>query len=134
MMRAIRSQGIRKQDGSTVVESVVLVPIAMLIVLIVVQMCLWAHAASLVQNAATAGDQAATALDGSPMTGASTARAELAATAGPVVVDPTVQVLVLGGGTVEVKVSGSTETIIPWLRLPVSATGDGLSQEFRESG
>lgn len=117
-----------------VVESVVIIPVAMLIVLLAVQMCLWAHAATLVQGAATAGEQAATVLGGSPATGQTVARQELTATASQVVVDPTVQVQVMAGGVVEVTVSGTTEAIIPWLRLPVSATRSGLSQEFRASG
>jgi hypothetical protein len=117
-----------------VVESVVIVPVAMMVVLLVVQVCLWAHAATLVQGAATTGEQAATASGGSPTAGQIEARAELTATASQVVVDPSVQARVITGGVVEVKVSGTTESIIPWLRLPVSATRTGLSQEFRESG
>jgi hypothetical protein len=120
--------------GSAVVEAVVIVPIAMVVVLLVVQVCLWAHAATLVQGAATAGEQAATALGGSPTIGAIEARAELTATASKVVVDPSVDAEILSGGEVEVRVSARTEAIIPWLRLPVSATRVGLSQEFRESG
>jgi hypothetical protein len=106
----------------------------MMILMVAVQMCLWAHAATLVQNAASAGEQAATALGGSPTTGEIEARAELTATASKVVVHPSVDAQALTGGLVEIRVSGSTEAIIPWLRLPVSATRTGLSQEFRESG
>jgi hypothetical protein len=117
-----------------VVESAVIVPVAMLIVLLAVQVCLWAHAATLVQGAATAGEQAATVFGGSPATGQTEAREELAATASQVVVDPTVHAQAMAGGVVQIKVSGTTEAIIPWLRLPVSATRSGLSQEFRASG
>jgi hypothetical protein len=117
-----------------VVESVVIVPVAMVIVLLAVQVCLWAHAATLVQGAATAGEQAATVVGGSPAAGQMEAREELTATASQVVVDPTVRAQVMGGGVVEVTVSGTAEAIIPWLRLPVSATRTGLSQEFRASG
>ena len=120
--------------GSAVVESVVIVPIAMLIVMVVVQMCLWAHAATLVQGAATAGEQAASALGGSPAAGDIEARSTLADTASKVVNDPSVVTQVLSGGVVEIRVSGAAETIIPWLHLPVSATRVGISQEFRETG
>lgn len=120
--------------GSVVVEAVVIIPIAMVILMVAVQMCLWAHAATLVQSAASAGEQAATALGGSPTTGEIEARAQLTATASKVVIHPVVQAQVLAGGLVEISVSGSTEAIIPWLRLPVSATRTGLRQEFRVSG
>lgn len=117
-----------------VVESAVIVPVAMLVVLLAVQVCLWAYSATLVQGAASTGEQAATAFGGSPAQGQITAREELTATASQVVVNPSVHVQVTTEGAVEVTVSGTTEAIIPWLRLPVSATRTGLRQEFRESG
>lgn len=117
-----------------VVESVVIVPIAMMVVLVAVQVCLWAHAATLVQGAATAGEQTATSLGGTPAAGQMEARADLAATASEVVTHPSIQAQALAGGVVEIRVSGTAEAIVPWLRLPVSATRTGLVQEFRESG
>jgi hypothetical protein len=113
---------------------VVLVPIAMMIVLLVVQLCLWAHASTLAQEAATVGEQSASAMGGSPATGQMEARQQLSATARNLVIDPSVQAQTLAGGIVEIKVSGVSESIIPWIHLPVSATRVGLSQEFRESG
>jgi hypothetical protein len=121
-------------EGSAVVEAVVVVPAAMIVVVLAVQICLWAHAGTLVQAAATDGEQAATALGGSPRAGELQAQADLQATAREVVVDPTVQTQILAGGRIEISVSGRAEAIIPWLHLPVSATRVGLSQEFRESG
>lgn len=111
-----------------------IIPVAMMVVFLVVQLCLWAYAGTLVQAAATAGEQAATAVGGSPAVGQMEARTELTETASKIVVDPSAQAQVLIGGQIEVTVSGNTETIIPWLRLPVSATRVGISQEFRESG
>lgn len=111
-----------------------IVPVAMVLVLLAVQMCLWAHAATLVQSAATTGEQAATVLGGSPASGQAAAQTELAATAGGVVVDPSVQVQTVTGDGIDVTVSGRAEVILPWLHLPVSATRDGLRQEFRRSG
>ena len=112
----------------------VIVPVAMVVVLLAVQVCLWAHAATLVQGAASAGEQSATVLGGSSASGRSAAQADLAATGSQIVVDPVIQARVSTGGVVSVTVSGETESIIPWLRLPVSATSVGLSQEFRGSG
>jgi TadE-like protein len=123
-----------RSDGSVAVESVVLVPIAMVVVLLVVQICLWAHAATLVQAAATTGEQVATAFGGSSTAGQSAAQTELSLTAAHVIVDPSVRSRDLTGGVVEISVSGTAEAILPWLHLPVSATRDGIRQEFRESG
>jgi hypothetical protein len=131
---ALRGTMVVGSEGSAAVESVVLVPIAMVIVLLVVQICLWAHAATLVQDAATTGEQAATSLGGSSTAGQVAAQAELSLTADRVIVDPSVHSKDLTGGVVEISVSGTTEAIIPWLHLPVSATRDGIQQEFRESG
>jgi TadE-like protein len=131
------SRGVRRATGaggSAAVEAVVIVPVAMMVLFLVVQLCLWAYAGTLVQAAATAGEQAATAVGGSPAAGQTEARTELTDTASKIVVDPSAQAQVLIGGQIEVTVSGNTETIIPWLRLPVSATRVGISQEFRESG
>lgn len=124
----------RNVSGSIVVESVVIVPIAMIVLLLAVQVCLWAHAATLVQGAADAGEQAATIVGGTPSAGEHEAEAVLAATGSQVVENPSVRAQALPGGVVEVQVSGNTEAIFPWLRLPVSATRVGTSQEFRESG
>ena len=126
--------GALDEAGSVAVEAVVIVPIAMIVVLFAVQACLWAHAATLVQGAATAGDEAACALGGTPTAGVLEARTVLGATASKVVTDPSVQAQELTGGMVEMKVSGNAEAILPWLHLPVSATRVGTSQEFRESG
>jgi len=123
-----------RSEGSIVVEAVVVVPVAMLVVLFAVQACLWAHAGTLVQAAATAGEEAATALGGSTRIGEIEARADLGATASKVVMNPSVDTRALTGGRIEIKVTGNAEAIIPWLRLPVSATRVGISQEFRESG
>ena len=101
----------------------------MIVVVLAVQICLWAHAGTLVQAAATDGEQAATALGGSPRAGelqhkrtckrlperlwwAQRSRRRSWPEA------------------VSISVSGRAEAIIPWLHLPVSATRVGLSQEF----
>lgn len=129
-----RSASSVSSEGSVVLESVVLVPVAMMIILLAVQVCLWAHAATLVQSAATAGEQAATSLGGSPTAGRVAAQAELSLTAKSLVANPLIRSSDLAGDVVEIKVTGTTESIIPWLHLPVSATRDGIRQEFRQSG
>jgi hypothetical protein len=120
--------------GSTVVEAAILIPAAMLVVLLAVQACLWAHAATLVQNAAAQGDQAATVLGGSTGAAITQADAFLKSSASGVVTDPAVDTTILPGDQVRLQITGSAESIIPGIRFPVSATRIGVIQEFRRSG
>jgi Flp pilus assembly protein TadG len=122
------------EAGSTVVETAVLVPIAMFILLFAIQACIWAHAATLVQDAAAQGAEVATAYGGSPSAGVTQAEDLLAATARHMVLGLSVQVTSLPGDMLQVRVTGTAESIIPGLRLPVSAVRVGALQEFRESG
>jgi hypothetical protein len=124
----------RREVGSAVVEVAVLVPVAMLVVLFAVQACIWAHASTLVQNAATEGDVSATLYGGSVSAGQRQAEEVLAGTAAHLVADPSVNVTSLPGGLVRVEVSGHAESIIPGIPLPVSAVRVGVIQKFRESG
>ena len=120
------------------VEAVVVVPVAMLLVLVAVQMALWAHAAAVVQAAAAQGDQAARAYGssiGSDLSaGVSSARAFLHNERSGVVVGPTVVASLLPADVAEIRVEGHAEPILPWLSLPVSATRVGPVQEFRQTG
>jgi TadE-like protein len=122
------------EGGSTVLEAAVIIPAAMLVILLAVQACLWAHAATLVQNAAIQGDQAATVMGGSSSAGIAQAQSVLDETAAHVVIDPLVTTEQLQGGLIQVRVTGSAESILPGIRLPVSAVRQGVIQEFRQSG
>ena len=121
------------EEGS-VVEAAIVIPAAMLVILISVQACLWAHASTLVQAAATRGDQVACVEGGSLTAGIAEARLVLADTASQVVIMPSVQESLIGGDAVEVRVTGVAESIIPGLDLPVSAVRIGSRPEFRVTG
>ncbi len=105
----------------------------MVIILIVVQLALWAHAAQVVQLAASEGDRAARSAGSSAGAGRLGAEAVLAS-AGSVVTSSSTSVAILPGEQVEVTVEGRAESVLPWLRLPVSATQVGPLQQFRNSG
>ena len=66
-------------------EAAIAIPAAMLVILLAVQMSLWAHASTLVQAAATRGDQAACVEGGSLAGGIAEAQSALASTANHVV-------------------------------------------------
>jgi TadE-like protein len=129
----LRFQDPSRESGSTLVEVAVLVPVAMFVLLFAVQACLWAHAATLVQNAATQGAQATTALGATPDSGVEEARRFLDETASNIVVDPAIRITHLPGDLIRIQVTATAESIVPGLRLPVSAVRIGVLQEFRRS-
>jgi hypothetical protein len=124
----------RIDESGSVVEAAIAIPAAMLVILLSVQVCLWAHASTLVQAAATRGVQVAYVENGTLAAGISEAQSSLAETANHVVVDPSVQASNVSDDEVEVRVTGTTESIIPGLHLPVSATRIAVRQEFRIDG
>lgn len=121
------------EQGSATVEAVIVVPALMLAILLALQVALWALAAEAVQQVAEHAAVAASGLGGTPAVGASAARSDLRGLAGRVVVDPTVAVVQVGSGAVEVKVSARVETILPWLRPSVRAARTATVQQFRAS-
>ncbi|MHB1502695.1 MAG: TadE/TadG family type IV pilus assembly protein [Acidimicrobiales bacterium] len=124
----------KREGGSSAAEAVIAFPVFMVVLLFAVQMALWAHAASLVQAAAGEGDQIARAAGGSLPAGEHQADSVLSTLGAQVVMDPSVTVRAISGGMVEVRVSGTAEAVLPWVRLPVAATRIGPEQEFRVSG
>jgi hypothetical protein len=117
------------QGGSAVVEAVLVVPVAMTLVLLVVQASLWAHAAQVVQSAAAQGVQAATDLGGTFADGEAGAKTFLASDRS--VVQPRVTVAPAPDGEVVVRVTATATSIVPFFHLDVSAVRLGTVQEFR---
>lgn len=132
--RATSGPGHFLGDDGSVVEAAIAIPAAMLVILLTVQICLWAYASTLVQAAATRGDQAACIEGGSLTSGIAEARFALADTARDVVTSPSVQASLMPGDEVQVRVTGVAESIVPGIHLPVSAVRVGSKQEFRVTG
>jgi TadE-like protein len=130
-----RVEGLRRYGSdraSVVIEAVLIVPVLMVLLLLVVQFVLWAHAAQVVQLAASEGDRAAQSINGSTALGAERARSILRVN-GSDVLSSSVSVSVLAGDVAKITVTGRAESILPGLSLPVSATQVGPIQEFRSS-
>jgi len=127
MIRRAASDG-----GSTVIEAVLVIPVFMLLLLIVVQLALWSHAAQVAQLAASTGDRTARSIGGGPAEGADRARSVLNGP-GSDVSSSAVSYSVLPGDLVEITVTGKAQTVLPGFSLPVSATQVGPIQEFRGS-
>jgi len=105
----------------------------MLLLLVLVQFALWAHAVQVVQMAASDGDRTARTWGGSVGQGAAQARSILSRPSSDVS-SSSVIVTVLPGDLAEVSVTAHARSILPGLSLPVSATQVGPVQEFRTSG
>lgn len=114
------------------VEAVLVVPVMMLLLLVVVQFALWAHAAQVAQLAASEGDRAARSVDGGPAVGLGRARAVMSGS-GSDMATSDASVDVVAGNLIRVAVTGSAVSILPGMSLPVSAVQVGPIQQFSGS-
>ena len=120
------------ERGSTVVEVVLVIPVLMLILVTLIQFALWAHAAQVVQLAASEGDRTARSLGGSPTAGVGQAQTILHG-ADSDLSSSGVVVVVMPGDQARITVTGTAISLLPGLSLPVSAVQVGPVQEFRSS-
>jgi hypothetical protein len=111
---------------------VLVIPVVMLILVVVIQFALWAHAAEATQLAAAVGDRVARSANGSSGQGLAQADA-IVSRLGSDVQSGSAVVSVTGDEQVRITVTGSALSIMPGLSLPVSATQVGPIQEFRGS-
>jgi hypothetical protein len=111
---------------------VLIIPVVMLILLIVIQCALWAHAAQVAQMAASEGDQSARSLGGGAITGVSHAESILRGS-GSDLASSNAVVEVMPGDLARITVTGNAISILPGLPFPVSSVDVGPIQEFRGS-
>lgn len=123
----------RRQDGSVSAELVIGTPLLMLLVLVVVQFALWQHAQHIAEAAAQRGAQAARLAGGTDTEGAAVAQSATAQLGANLIVGPQVTVS-RASDTVHVEVSGTAETVVPFLSLPVRAVADGPVERFTTPG
>jgi hypothetical protein len=116
--------------GSTVVEAVLIVPVAMLLLLVIIQFALWAHAAQAAHTAASEGDRVALAQGGGTTAAINQAELVLHA-AGSDLQSSKIVVTLLPGDQEQVSVTGRATSILPGFELPVSSVEVGPVQEFR---
>ncbi len=124
----------RSDGGSSTPEIVVILPVLMLLVAFGVQFALWALASQAVSDAAARGDAALRATDGAASTARAAVQTELNSLASGLVLRPIVSVSVLPDGGASLSVSGFVPSLIPDVRLGVSATSAGPEQRFRATG
>ncbi|MFG2058551.1 TadE/TadG family type IV pilus assembly protein [Micromonospora sp. NPDC048930] len=116
--------------GSVTTEVVLYAPLLFLLVLIGVQLALWALAQLGVQHAANHALQTTRVVDGTAAAGHADASAVLDQVAAGVVTDPRVAVD-RTADTATVAVTGRAPAVVPWLRLPVSTRVSAPVERFR---
>jgi hypothetical protein len=109
---------------------VVAIPLLMLLILLIAQLALWAHATHIAQAAAAQGLAAARVSNGTPADGATAARQILDQLGRGPLRDP--HVAVTGNAQqAAVRVTGTATAVVPFLRLPVHGEATGPREIFR---
>jgi Flp pilus assembly protein TadG len=119
----------RDERGVVTAELVVAVPFLLLMLTLIMQFAIWAHATHIAQAAASQALDTARVLGGSNATGQSEADDVLAQLgAGPL---KGAQATVTRGPTqTTVDITGSAATVVPFLHLPVRARAVGPTERY----
>jgi Flp pilus assembly protein TadG len=118
----------RDQRGQA--EIVIIFPVAMLVVLLLLQAALWFLARSIANDAAQDGARAAAIVDGSPSAGRTAAANDLVQLAGSMLTRTSVTAD-RNGDRAQVTVVGRAESIFPGWSLTVTAVAMQPIEEFR---
>ena len=122
----------RDQGGSATLQTVLVMPLLLLLITAIVQFALWYHAAHVAIAAAQDGARAARVEGGTAQAGQARARQLLDQLGTGVLTDPTITVT-RDADTARVEVRGWAPELVPGLRLPVTATSAGKVERFRSS-
>ena len=108
----------RSDSGAASVELALATPLLGLLLLLIVQFAMWAHATHIAQAAANQGVQSARAYGSTPAAGSADANAILDQMAGSILVDQTVTAE-RTTTTATVTVTGSAAAVLPGLTFPI---------------
>lgn len=118
------------ERGAATTETVLTVPVVMLLVLLVVQFGLWFHASHLAEAAAQEGVRAARVSGGTAQAGHDRASGFLIAHATSLLDNATVEATRADDIT-RVEVRGTLASIVPGVHLPVRAGAQSPVERFR---
>jgi Flp pilus assembly protein TadG len=110
-----------RERGSASVEITLAAPLAILLLLLIVQYAMWAHATHIAQAAANTGVQAARVHGGSQQAGHADTQTVLDQMAGTVLTGTSVTVEVTAAEAT-VTVTGHAMAVIPGISVPVHAS------------
>ena len=123
------SRRLRGEAGDAVTETVILVPVLLLLIMTVVQFGLWYHAEHVVQAAAQEGARAARAEGSTPDAGKARAEQFLAATGASIIDGPEVTAT-RDAQHASVDVTGTAVAVIPGVHIAVHARAVSPTEEF----
>jgi len=121
---------VRGDRGEAVTETVILVPVLLLLIMLVIQFGLWYHAEHVVQAAAQEGARAARAQGATAEDGKARAEQFVESVGGQSVRSTSVTAE-RSPDTVTVRVSGEASMLVPGLHLNVSASATSPVEEFQ---
>jgi Flp pilus assembly protein TadG len=127
---ARRSEAKRRSDEDGQVELVIVFPVAMLLILLLIQGALWFLARSVATDAAQDGARAASVIGGTEASGQQAATADLHQLAGPMLSATTVSAT-RSASNAQVTVTGRAESILPGFSLPISTSASDPVEVFR---
>jgi Flp pilus assembly protein TadG len=116
--------------GDVTVETVLVVPVLLLLIMIVFQFGLWYHATHVARAAAQEGVRTARVVDGSADAGRAEAEHFMHDAAPTLVTGVTVDAH-RDQQTARVEVHGTVRAVIPGVHLPVDATAQSPVERFR---
>ena len=120
------------QAGSATLQTVLVMPLLLLLITAIVQFALWYHAAHIALAAAQDGARAARVEGGTTHAGRARAQQLLDQLGAGVLTNPTITVT-RDADTARVQVHGYAPQLVPGLRLPVTAVSAGKTERFRPS-
>jgi len=122
--------GRRGRGEEGIAEVVIIFPVAMVMILLVVQTGMWFLARAAANDAAADGARAAAVVGGSVAAGQSQAESVLGHLAGHLLVGPSVTVT-RSATRAQVAITAHTESILPVFSLPVTASAAAPVEVFR---
>ena len=117
-----------RERGSSIVELVIVTPLVLLLLGMIVQATVWAHAEHIAQAAAARGTEAARASGSTARAGDDQARTTLDALGGALR-DPTIQVT-RTATTTRTQIHGTALAVLPGVHLPVHAAAEAPTERF----
>lgn len=122
----------RSEDGNSVLEVVIIVPVLMVIILLTIQAALWAYAEGVVQQSASIATSSAAGIGGSVRSGDALGESYLSSNRSALSGRYSLQVSRVSD-VIDTRVTGSAVAILPLFDLAVSAQRSEVVQEFRGS-
>lgn len=129
MLRQYLHASTSRDERGSVIETVLIAPVLMFVLMLIVQFALFAHARNVAEQAAQEGAAAARAFDGSADAGQAKAENFLAQIASESIKGQSVSVT-RNAEEASVTVTGTVISLVPGMHLPVRETATGPVERY----